>query len=334
MSAAEHLRQAGLALIAAADAMAPAVVTPPPPPPGPPSPPSPPTPPNTIAPSALGAFVHGGAPSSYGVGRWEAFTGLPLRWATIMCGGYKATPRGMRALVQKNLDALADIAPTVRPVFTLPLAFGTRPPGPKATWPAGWTRTGLAATAAGDHDADYRAVAAATKASGRTDIVWRLGWEFTGTWCQWSAVGAATEYAAAFRHVAEVIRAVLPTAQFDWCAMAGRFDQSTYAAAYPGDAYVDIVGLDFYDRGGERSMAPFETVLEFADDHDKLVGVAEWGLDGEDRPAFIELAADWFRDAGDRLAYQNYFNIDNAKGRHVLANFPRSAAAYRAAFGA
>ena len=89
--------------------------------------------------------------------------------------------------------------------------------------------------------------------------------------------------------------------RFDWDGDAGLLQQET--AAYPGDTYVDIVGLDVYDKGLPVAWDPptaswsdpeaaFQWELsnlrfqrDFAVSHHKQVSYPEWGLAGVNAPA-------------------------------------------------
>ena len=79
------------------------------------------------------------------------------------------------------------------------------------------------------------------------DAVIRLGWEFDGGWMPWSSPGNEALWVQAYRHVHDVFRGGLPGFKFDWNGDSGYLQGQT--AAYPGDSYVDVVGIDLYDKG-------------------------------------------------------------------------------------
>lgn len=106
--------------------------------------------------------------------------------------------------------------------------------------------------AGGAFDAYLKGYAASVKAYGRP-VVLRFGHEMNGQWYPWS-VGVngntAAGYVAAFRHVHDVFVAQgVTNVTWAWTPNVPSSGSSTLAAAYPGDAYVDQVGLDGYNWG-------------------------------------------------------------------------------------
>ena len=89
----------------------------------------------------------------------------------------------------------------------------------------------------------------------------RLGWEFDGSWMPWSATtpGAEASYASYFQQIVTAMRSVPGAAfRFVWNPDAVAFTESGYsvAAAYPGNAYVDVIGLDAYDQTWVTPQTP------------------------------------------------------------------------------
>jgi beta-mannanase len=102
-------------------------------------------------------------------------------------------------------------------------------------------------------------------------------------WSNWKPA----DYIGAFRHVVDRCRRIAPKAVFIW-SPRGDLHMNDY---YPGDAYVDIVGLSIfglqaYDRqafGGERSLAELlGTSYGTAEVHKKPIMIAEYGCSGDD----------------------------------------------------
>jgi hypothetical protein len=256
------------------------------------------------------------------------------------------------------------LAKRVTLVESIPLAFGdfieARTPAGQET-----ARANLQATADGAHDADYRVAANYLRNGGYPDAIIRLGWEFDGDWMPWSARGNEALWINAYRHVADIFRSVSPSFRFDWNGTAGFLQDDT--AAYPGDDYVDIVGLDVYDKGLSTVWNPatqgwvdpvqafgilradLAAQRDFAIAHGKRVSFPEWaltGVDGNvtsnvggDDPTFIQGMSDWINalpaDGPGSLSYESYFNEDTEDGHHrINANyFPYSAARYKFLFG-
>ncbi len=220
---------------------------------------------------------------------------------------------------------------------TLPLSFDKggkyRTVGPAAV------RRALELTTSGRYDDDFRAVARRLKSAGYGDAVLRLGHEFDGTWQPWSARENEQAYIDAFRHVHDVLQAESAAFRFEWTGMHGTWRK--YARdAYPGDAYVDIIGLDVYYRkpyelggGDERQITEALVAHQaFAVDRGKPVSYPEWGRARGDTTRFIELMYDWFESLPSNgpgsLVYQAYFNPAAQKGLYDLANYPAVADRY------
>ena len=181
----------------------------------------------------------------------------------------------------------------------------------------------LEAAAAGADDARFRALGALLVKDGFAGAIIDLGREMTGGWYNWSEQKCPrTEpgcYALAWRHAVDAMRSV-PGQHFRflWTVFPG-----TAAAidAWPGAAYVDLVGTDVYDwYGGPDNTYPHTASGQL--DHDakwrqiltqpggldwlarlsqltgKPAAIPEWGLDfhsfgGQDDPAFITRMLAW-----------------------------------------
>ena len=179
----------------------------------------------------------------------------------------------------------------------------------------------LQASANGSNDGAFTVAATYLKNGGFPNAVIRLGWEFDGGWMPWSSPGNEALWVQAYRHVHDVFRAVSPGFKFDWNGDSGYLQGQT--AAYPGDSYVDVVGIDLYDKGmggatawnsstrswsdpnaaWSRILPNLQWQRDFAVSHGKPVSYPEWGLDGVnatatynvggDNPTFISGMYDW-----------------------------------------
>jgi hypothetical protein len=133
---------------------------------------------------------------------------------------------------------------------------------PAITWepwhPAGGAdqpRYALKRISAGDFDAYIKQWATAAASFGKPMQI-RFGHEMNGTWYPW-AVGvngnSATDYQNAYRHVHDMfIKAGAANVQWVWSIdSANKRPQGLKNADdyYPGDHYVDLVGIDGYNGG-------------------------------------------------------------------------------------
>ena len=83
----------------------------------------------------------------------------------------------------------------------------------------------------------------------------RTGEEFNGTWMPWAAAGRAEEFVGAYRRFVDAFRSVSRQFRFEWNVNAGG-TQMNPADAYPGDGYVDVIGMDFYYNLALHSPVP------------------------------------------------------------------------------
>jgi hypothetical protein len=107
----------------------------------------------------------------------------------------------------------------------------------------------------GDLDNFFRNFAAGAKAYGGPVIIVPFS-EFNGSWFPWGMnVGNNTpqKLAAAFRHIRPFFNNA-PNVKFAWVPNAEANRNDNLAAAYPGDAYVDYVGVDGFNFGGGEEM--------------------------------------------------------------------------------
>jgi hypothetical protein len=217
-----------------------------------------------------------------------------------------------------------------------------------------WT---LEACANGAYNAYWSQLGRNLVAASLPATVIRPGWEFNGAWFRWNAVGKTASFVDCFRRVVTTMRAV-PGSQFrfDWNPNIG---PASFPAdqAYPGDAYVDVVGVDVYDVSWTAYPIPAGTSPDtayaaawswllkgdhglnfwssFAQLHAKPMSITEWGVTwrsdghggGDDRD-FIDRMLGFITDPANHVVANNYFNIDTPDLRHDLTRqgtiFPAS----------
>jgi Glycosyl hydrolase family 26 len=208
--------------------------------------------------------------------------------------------------------------------------------------------------AAGQHDAHYRALANNLATYGMLDIQLRIGHEMDGGWFAWGAKagsGKESSYAAAFRRIVTVMRNTQPANRWTivWNPTSDSWPLSNASAylesIWPGDAYVDQIGVDCYDKsfgtgkvyypsGSDRLQRQKEVwatiatrlyiLRDFAVKHGKTMGFPEWGLitysstsrhvgwGGGDNPYFIQKMHEFFMDPENRVVMQAYFDVSNS----------------------
>ncbi|WP_335979479.1 glycosyl hydrolase [Streptomyces sp. CA2R106] len=210
----------------------------------------------------------------------------------------------------------------------------------------------LADGAAGAYDGYFQSLAKTLVANGLGSAWLRVGWEFNGGWYAWRASADPAHWPIAFQAIVGSMRGVAGADfRFIWNPALG-YQQEPADQLYPGDSYVDFVGVDAYDQswaagtypwaagstaaqiataqqtawdtdihGGDHGLAYWKT---FASDHGKYLVVPEWGVcdrtdghGGMDNPGFIQNMYDFM--VGANVPYASYFDVNASDGAHQLS---------------
>lgn len=198
--------------------------------------------------------------------------------------------------------------------------------------------------AAGAADRRY-AVAArtiATQTAGKDTIPIRTGWEFNTTHMPWASAGREQAFIGAYRRFVTAFRSVSPRFRFEWTPNLGGRDDP--ARSYPGDRFVDVIGMDaYYNTAWDSTDAArawrynvdrrygLAWLERFAKAHGKPTAYSEWGVMSDGAGPYIAAAAAWF--AAHRALYQTYWDSNSAfPGKLSAGRLPRAGAAFRKAF--
>jgi hypothetical protein len=170
----------------------------------------------------------------------------------------------------------------------------------------------------------------------------RVGWEMNGDWFPWQAAANPEAYVGAFRELVDTFRSVSADFKFDWTPNIGTnaIDPET---VYPGDAYVDFIGLDMNVGAqwfeGKSADQMWDWILNqphglewqkaFAAEHGKPMSYPEYATDMNDGE-FVTRMADWIK-AND-VAYHSWWNANDVFNGD-LQSHPEDQAAYHAAWG-
>ena len=279
---------------------------------------------------------------------------------TAQLGFGVATPGGLRATTE-----LDEVTRTAGEAPTLVLAFSdfsreldvqgleqvaSRGAVPVVTWEP-WLAGGgtsqpayaLQRIAAGDFDPYITRWAQGLRGFGKP-VLLRFAHEMNGDWYPWSERvngNSAGDYAAAWRHVHGVVTAAGATnVTWVWAPNVPYSGSLPFDELYPGDAYVDVVGLDGYNFGNSTSWSTW-----VAPDDLFSAGLDEARRLAPGKPVLIaetssaELGGDkaaWIRDAIAYLAAQPdvqafvWFDFDKETDWRI-ASSPGSAQAFAAA---
>jgi hypothetical protein len=217
------------------------------------------------------------------------------------------------------------------------------------------TKVSLEAGAAGEYDKHYRVLAKNLVAQHLENSVIRLGWEFNGGWYVWRGSNNPKAWAEYFRHIVTAMRSV-PGADkltFCWNPLLG-WQQFPAEQAWPGDTYVDVLGIDAYDESWDPDTYPipkdatahdielrqkrtWNSVTyygshglrfwqRFAQAHHKPIGICEWGVNdrpdghgGGDDPYYVEQMHQFIIDPANDVQFESYFDVRAPDGNHQLS---------------
>jgi hypothetical protein len=205
----------------------------------------------------------------------------------------------------------------------------------------------------GSYDSDWQQFAETMNSTGlaREGTIIRLGWEFNLA-TDW---GTPTQFAECWRQIVSTVSAIAPGLLWDWNVNRGSgsgMPGSSVLQAYPGNAYVNIIGVDSYDdwpdaltsTGWEQQLNGAYGLnywLRFAEENGKKFSVPEWadvptnefpGESGGDDTAYIKDMYDFFSANRSEIAFESYYCdtdycIDNPD------QYPQSAAEYQSLWG-
>jgi hypothetical protein len=182
--------------------------------------------------------------------------------------------------------------------------------------------TGTNSIASGYEDSAFDTVLSTIKSTWPNAII-RIGWEMNEPYFTWGVGGAGggdvagAAYIAAFRHVAAIAHSF--GFRVDWGPGLG-LNSGPADAFYPGDAYVDIIGEDFYDTAGQdppyyqKYLYGLYWQAAYTKLHNKSMAYDEWGCSGTASTDahcanIINGMAGWFK--SNPVTYFNFWNSNS-----------------------
>lgn len=156
--------------------------------------------------------------------------------------------------------------------------------------------------AEGRFDGHYRTLAERLVRLKSPDTVIVLGWEMNGLTYSHRCAPDPQAWMAYWRRIVNTMRSV-PGQQFrfDFAPSRGS-DAYPWTECYPGDDFVDIIGMDTYDQPEGQSFEAqvnephgLQAQVDFAREHGKAISYPEWGLfRNGDNPEYVRRMLDWF----------------------------------------
>ncbi len=291
-----------------------------------------------------------------GVDEYAKWLGRDPIWALDFVGGESWDNVGWPTWWLDGWSKWVKAKPGRRLVLSIPLVAGpVDGSGPTQGTKDVRVPASLEKGAAGAYNQHFTDLAQNLVKYGLGDTFLRLGWEFNGDWYAWSAKGKTEAFAEYWRQIVKTMRAVPGTERLQFCWNPTLGDQQFPAEqAWPGDAFVDYVGVDVYDETWNADTYPWppDATMEeiarrqrkvwdewivgsrwglafwtkFAREHGKPLAIPEWGLvwathhhGGLDNPHFIEQMHTFLHDPRNAVAFHCYFDINETDHGHQLS---------------
>ncbi len=176
----------------------------------------------------------------------------------------------------------------------------------------------------------------------------RTGWEFNFHWASPTAyaIGQEQDYVDTFRNFVTSFRSVSDRFVFEWSPNIGTEGSMRIEDAYPGNEYVDVIGMDVYwNINYSNIQDPVEAwnhmltqpyglnwLTAFAEQQGKPIGISEWGVNADNSAPYLEAFRQWFED--NNVIYQNYWESNQAlQGKMSYNDYPTASKIFLEAFG-
>jgi hypothetical protein len=130
----------------------------------------------------------------------------------------------------------------------------------------------LQSVAEGGQDATIESMALKAKNFGG-EVIIRPWWEMNGTWYSWGR-SPYFDFVAAWRRLYTKIKAIAPNVKFVWCPNTMWDTASDPAPWFPGEMYVDYVGIDGYNAGPLKNTPWHSATTVFGATYTKLRALA------------------------------------------------------------
>lgn len=158
--------------------------------------------------------------------------------------------------------------------------------------------------ASGLYDHHFRRLAERLVSLGAPDTVVVLGWEMNGITYTHRCAPDPEAWKTYWKRIVTAMRGVEGQRfRFDFAPSRGQ-DAIGWTQCYPGDAHVDIIGMDSYDQPAgitfdQQIEEPFglRRHVEFAKEHGKPISYPEWGLfRNGDNPEYMRRMLEWIEE--------------------------------------
>jgi hypothetical protein len=187
----------------------------------------------------------------------------------------------------------------------------------------------LASIIEGDHDPYIQSWAEAAKAYGKPLLI-RFAEEMNGTWFPWSEQvngNSKGEYVQAWQHVHNIFTEDgVQNVKWIWSPnVVGSGASSDLSELYPGDSYVDYIGIDGYsypNDGCPTASEQFGPTLAVTDQlSDRPAMIAETAIDSacDSQTSLLVSLLNW-ASANPRLVALTWFDQDTTSANYSLTS--------------
>ena len=194
-----------------------------------------------------------------GVDAFAAWLGRPAVWGLDFVGEESWDNVEWPTWWLEAWSKWTQAQPGRRLILAIPMLAG--PPdgsGPKQGKIEVGQPVSLEKGAAGAYNPHFKKLAENLVAYKLADAILRPGWEFNGGWYTWRAKGKANDFAEYWKQMVKTMRAVPGTEKLSFCWNPTLGDQDFPAEqAWPGDEFVDFVGVDVYDETWAADTYPW-----------------------------------------------------------------------------
>ena len=291
-----------------------------------------------------------------GVDAFAAWLGRPTVWALDFVGGESWDNVGWPVWWLEAWSKWVHAQPGRRLILSIPILAGpVEGGGPKQGSKGVGVPVSLELGARGEYNSYFKDLAENLVKYQLTDTIVRPAWEFNGDWYTWRAKGKEAAFAEYWRQIVTTMRAAPGAEKLQFCWNPTLGDQQFPAEqAWPGEAFVDYVGVDVYDETWNADTYPWPTDAsaaeierrqkkvwddwimgsrwglafwaKFAREHGKPLAIPEWGLvradhghGGLDNPHFIERMHAFIADPANGVAFHCYFDVNTSDHWHQLS---------------
>ena len=172
----------------------------------------------------------------------------------------------------------------------------------------------------------------------KVPVIFRPYHEFDGAWFWWGKpYCSAAEFISLWKFTVTYLRDSLSVHNFIYAFSPDNIftDESTFSERYPGNDWVDMVGMDNYADWGRdgkydinAGIRKLQVVAAFAQKNDKLAAFTETGLESIPDPGwFTEILLKNIKAANIQLSYVLVWRNDEHSATHYYAPFPGHASA-------